>query len=168
MGSQLDFTGRRVLVTGGGRGIGLAIVKKFLEYNATVIVLEKNESLLQNLKEDLPSLTEKDIDITFDVNFKSYVHVAQVVVKDMIKNKVESGTIVNISSAADQRSFTPDIPLEIYSCSKAAVSTLTRVLAAEFSSAGIRMSGMITGASLAVDGEETNTKFRHGPGRRTH
>ncbi|CAG7785798.1 unnamed protein product, partial [Allacma fusca] len=35
MGGQLDFTGERVLVTGGGGGIGLAIVKKFLQYNAT-------------------------------------------------------------------------------------------------------------------------------------
>ncbi|CAG7819714.1 unnamed protein product, partial [Allacma fusca] len=54
-------------------------------------------------------LTEKDIDITFDVNFKSYVHVAQIIVKDMIKNKVENGTIVNISSVADQRLFVPGL-----------------------------------------------------------
>ncbi|CAG7720363.1 unnamed protein product, partial [Allacma fusca] len=52
------------------------------------------------------------IDITFDVNFKSYVHVAQIVVKDMIKNKIENGTIVNISSVTDQRLLMPGMASE--------------------------------------------------------
>jgi len=42
--AQFDFTGRRVLVTGGGRGLGRAMVQAFVDYNATVIVLEREES----------------------------------------------------------------------------------------------------------------------------
>ncbi|CAG7722972.1 unnamed protein product, partial [Allacma fusca] len=48
------------------------------------------------------------IDKTFDVNFKSFVHVAQVIAGDMIKNKIENGTIVNISSVGDHRSILDD------------------------------------------------------------
>jgi NAD(P)-dependent dehydrogenase (short-subunit alcohol dehydrogenase family) len=180
MGSELDFSGRRVLVTGGGRGIGLAIVKKFLKHNATVIVLEKEESLLQDLKASHPSVIGVHVDLTswestakavesvlpihhlvnnagvlqpvsfldineqhinfiFDVNFKAYVHVAQIVAKDMIKNKTEKATIVNMSSRSDQRMAVKGSGVDMYTCSKAAVTTLTRVIAMELSSHGIRV-----------------------------
>jgi len=61
--AQYDFTGRRVLVTGGGRGLGRAMVQAFVDYNATVIVLEREESLLAELKKELPSVIGVQIDL---------------------------------------------------------------------------------------------------------
>ena len=40
---NLDLDEKIVLVTGGTSGIGLAIVKSFLEENASVIVLARNK-----------------------------------------------------------------------------------------------------------------------------
>ena len=40
---KLDLDEKIVLVTGGTSGIGLAIVKSFLEENACVIVLSRNK-----------------------------------------------------------------------------------------------------------------------------
>lgn len=42
--------GKKVLITGGGRGIGLAIAKKFLSEGATVLITGRNESNLVDTK----------------------------------------------------------------------------------------------------------------------
>lgn len=40
---SFDFTGRCVLVTGGVRGIGLGVTRRFLEYGADVVVCARHE-----------------------------------------------------------------------------------------------------------------------------
>ena len=49
MSVQIDLTGRLVLVTGGGRGVGLGITERFLDAGADVIVCQRHEP------ESLPS-----------------------------------------------------------------------------------------------------------------
>ncbi len=39
--AQLDFSGRNVLVTGGGKGIGAAIALRFVELGAQVTVADR-------------------------------------------------------------------------------------------------------------------------------
>jgi 3-oxoacyl-[acyl-carrier protein] reductase len=41
----MNFSGRNVLVTGGGRGIGLGIVRAFLEHGAQVVFVDYDEHL---------------------------------------------------------------------------------------------------------------------------
>jgi NAD(P)-dependent dehydrogenase (short-subunit alcohol dehydrogenase family) len=49
MNNPLDFSGKVVIVTGGGRGVGLGITTRFLEANADVLICGRSE--LENLPE---------------------------------------------------------------------------------------------------------------------
>lgn len=61
--ANFDFSGRRVLVTGGGQGIGKAIALRFLEFNAHVIVLDKDENLLSQLTLEYPAIQTVAVDL---------------------------------------------------------------------------------------------------------
>jgi len=43
MDNPLDYSGQVVIVTGGGRGVGLGITTRFLEANAEVMICGRNE-----------------------------------------------------------------------------------------------------------------------------
>lgn len=43
MDNPLDYSGKVVIVTGGGRGVGLGITRRFLEANAEVMICGRNE-----------------------------------------------------------------------------------------------------------------------------
>ena len=50
---MFDFKGKNVVVTGGEKGIGKAIVKKFYENNAQVIIVGIDESAVRKTKEEI-------------------------------------------------------------------------------------------------------------------
>ena len=50
--NKIDLSNRVAIVTGGAQGFGLAIVKRFLQSGAEVIILDKDEKLLKELKLD--------------------------------------------------------------------------------------------------------------------
>jgi NAD(P)-dependent dehydrogenase (short-subunit alcohol dehydrogenase family) len=49
--------GKRVLVTGGARGIGAATAARFLEEGARVVVLDRDEGALRKIERELPGLS---------------------------------------------------------------------------------------------------------------
>ena len=55
-----------VLITGGGSGIGLALAKKFLEYNNTVIITGRNLAKLEKVKQENPQIHIYQNDVTDD------------------------------------------------------------------------------------------------------
>ncbi|OXA57430.1 L-xylulose reductase [Folsomia candida] len=57
------FAGRRVLVTGAGKGLGYAIAKKFYEHGASVFALDKNKKSLEALKDELKNVTIITVDL---------------------------------------------------------------------------------------------------------
>jgi NAD(P)-dependent dehydrogenase (short-subunit alcohol dehydrogenase family) len=59
------LTGKRVLITGGGRGIGAATVKRFLEEGSRVVVLDYDKEGCRSIKEEEPGLSGT---ITCDVS----------------------------------------------------------------------------------------------------
>ena len=59
-----------VLITGGGSGIGLALAKKFLEYNNTVIITGRNLAKLEKVKQENPQIHIYQNDVTDDVQVR--------------------------------------------------------------------------------------------------
>lgn len=66
-----NLLGKRVLITGGARGIGAATAKRFLEEGSRVTVLDRDSAALEKIKEELPQLEKTilaDVAILEDVN----------------------------------------------------------------------------------------------------
>jgi len=61
--NRIDLTGRRALVTGGCRGIGLAVVERMLASGATVIVWDVDEAELAHVA-TRPGITTRKVDVT--------------------------------------------------------------------------------------------------------
>jgi L-xylulose reductase len=178
---DFDFTGKKVMVTGAGRGIGRGLSKALAEMGAEVFALSKTQANLDSLKAEVPSvhtvccdladwdatrkaveeidavdflvnnagiltppalfvdLSQHDLDITYNVNFKAAVNVSQVVARRMISGG-KSGVIVNVSSV---RAECPAPPGRLAYCTmKAALDMLTKVMALELGSHNIRVVGV--------------------------
>ncbi len=56
MGIYKDLEGKRVVITGGASGIGLATVKRFIEEGAEVVIIDWNEERLSKILSDIPEL----------------------------------------------------------------------------------------------------------------
>lgn len=59
-----------VLITGGSSGIGLALAKKFMENNNTVIITGRNLSKLEAVQKDIPNIQLFQSDVTDDAEVR--------------------------------------------------------------------------------------------------
>jgi uncharacterized oxidoreductase len=60
----MKLTGNRILITGGGSGIGYAMAERFVEEGNTVIICGRRESALSEAKENLPSIITRQCDLS--------------------------------------------------------------------------------------------------------
>ena len=180
-----DFVGKRVLVTGGSKGIGLGIARYFAEAGARVAICGRKEANLVKAREQLgevvtvaahlgkaedveqlfrtvsdtfgsldilvnnvgmniftPSTVEADIglwDKVMEGNLKSAFLCCRQAFPLM---KTNGGVIVNLSSIAGQRAAPG---MGIYGIAKAGLNMLTKVLAKELASYGIRVNAVAPG-----------------------
>ena len=65
---------QKVLITGGSSGIGLAIAKKFLENDNTVIITGRNLSKLEKVKSKNPKIHIFQSDVTDDADVRMLVY----------------------------------------------------------------------------------------------
>lgn len=56
-------SGNKILITGGGSGIGLGLTERFLKENNTVIICGRREDLLKSISEQYPSVITRVCDL---------------------------------------------------------------------------------------------------------
>ncbi len=179
-----DWTlkGKKALVTGGTKGIGLAIVKEFLELGAEVLVVARDTKSIQGRLKNSANLFTMDGDLTdsqfriqlankvaenwdkldilvnnvgtnirkkfidyseeeyrklFEVNLFSLTEITRLSYS-FLRNST-AASVINIASVAGTFDVQSGPP---YGMTKAAIIQLTRHLAVEWASVGIRVNSI--------------------------
>ena len=155
---------RVVFITGGGSGIGAAMVEAFVAQGSSVAFVDvaRDESLrlveirqrlgpiavlVNNAANDtrraFAEVTEADWDFTIAVNLKHQFFAAQIAAQSM--REIGGGSIINFSSTAW---MIGSRRLTVYAAAKAAVLGLTNSLAHELGGDNIRVNCIAPGAIM--------------------
>jgi len=66
----MKYNNQKVLITGGSSGIGLALAKKFIENDNTVIITGRNLSKLETVQKEFPNIHIFKSDVTDDAEVR--------------------------------------------------------------------------------------------------
>ncbi|ODM91588.1 L-xylulose reductase [Orchesella cincta] len=64
MSLHYSFSGKRVLITGAGQGVGKRLVQRFNEGGAIILALDKNAETIELLTKEFPNVVARVVDIT--------------------------------------------------------------------------------------------------------
>jgi 2-keto-3-deoxy-L-fuconate dehydrogenase len=101
----------------------------------------------------LLEMSDKDLDFALDLNVKAQVRTIQAVLPQMLERK--DGAIINMATVASSVKGVPN--RAAYSISKAAVIGLTKSIAADFTTQGIRVNAICPGT---VDSPSLHERWR--------
>ena len=187
------LSGKRVLITAAGQGIGRATAELFATQGAQVIATDINEASLKGLdamcgvtalKLDVTNggavaavvadigpldvlfncagyvaggtileCDEKDWDFSFDLNVKAMYRLIRLTLPAMLEKG--GGSIINMSSVASSLKGVPN--RFVYCASKAAVIGMTKAIAADFVTQGVRCNAICPGT---VDSPSLHDRLR--------
>jgi uncharacterized oxidoreductase len=100
----MEITNKKILITGGGSGIGLAIAQELFERGADVIICGRNKSKLDEAKSIQPKLRTEVCDVTDDLQISQLVKTLEEDggIDILINN---AGVFENIDYSADTQSM---------------------------------------------------------------
>ncbi len=185
MSDRWNLSGKKVLVTGGTKGIGLAIVHEFVNLGAELFIVARSSQEVEkitadphtksmvsgmacdisireerlrladfisskwdrldalvnnagmNIRKSTTGYSEEEYDKIMDTNLRSAWDLSRLF--HPMLSLSEQGNIINISSVAGLTSVRTGV---IYGMSKSAVNHMTKYLAAEWASFGIRVNAI--------------------------
>ncbi len=151
------FRNKKVIVTGGARGIGRVIVRAFIEEGAVVWTADIDERGLGRLHvlvnnvavtpmEPILEIGEESWNRTLAVNLNGPFFACQAAARHMISSG--GGVLVNITSA---NAFRVESSAAHYNTSKSALVMMTRCFAHELGHLGIRANCVAPGLGPRVD-----------------
>ena len=149
----MNFTGKRVLVTGGARRIGAAIVREFAQADAEVIVhcrasCKDAETLV--VAGRLAEGDEADDREHFEVNFWSPLALMRLFAA---QTSLAEGAVVNL---LDQELGGPSPSGGVYAISRRALADATRAMARELGARNLRFNAVAPGPVLPPVGLESS------------
>ena len=65
-----NLKNKKVVITGGSRGIGYAILKEFYENNSEILTIGSNLQNLENVKKDFPKIKIIQLDLKNNLDLK--------------------------------------------------------------------------------------------------
>ncbi len=115
-----------------------ALIREADKAYGQIDVLVNNAGMVKDAY--LLMLETKSLDKCFDLNVKGYFYCAQAAALKMFRKK--SGVIINMSSVSGEIALPGQ---SVYSATKGAVNSMTRVLARELGERGIRVNAVAPG-----------------------
>jgi short-subunit dehydrogenase len=70
---KIELKDKVILITGGGRGLGLILARKLAETGATIVICGRSEETLQKAAVELASRTDKHLEISCNITNKEEV-----------------------------------------------------------------------------------------------
>jgi NAD(P)-dependent dehydrogenase (short-subunit alcohol dehydrogenase family) len=117
------------------------LVRKTVDKFGRIDILVNNVGGMRVRLHGFLNLTDEDFQWSLDMNFFTTLRASRAALATMVRQR--SGAIVNVASV--HSFFQPDGRTVDYGTAKAAVSTLTKSLAEEFGSLGIRINAVSPG-----------------------
>ena len=166
-----ELYGQTVLITGGSRGLGLALAEEFARQGCNIVICAREEDELVRARQHFgridvlvnnagiisvgPLLSQKleDFQEAMDVMFWGIVHPTLAVLPQMLQDG--HGRIVNITSIGGKVSVPHLIP---YGCAKFAAVGFSEGLHAEVKRFGVNVTTVVPG--LMRTGSHLNAFFK--------
>jgi len=108
----MKYNSQKVLITGGSSGIGLALAKKFMENDNTVIITGRNLSKLETVQKQFPNIHIFQSDVTDDAEVRMLVDDVEEKF-DGIDILVNNAGIMNLVDAGNEENNLQEMMQEI-------------------------------------------------------